>query len=162
DTRPLAEKYFAMRDAEPQPRGTSDQDLYNDRTGIMLATLARTGAITRDELRARRDAWVRDLDSRIGGDYKRGVWAQAYANTVRSATEANDAVAAMPKELAPFFWFSGTYGGVGRTLALAGRHKDALPYLERATQRCFNRDPRDFYYLGLAQEGTGDPTAACT
>ena len=161
EARAIAERFFAVGDAGFVPKGSSDADLYNDQTGIMLATLARHGAITHDELTRRRDAWVHELDRRIGGDYKLGIWAQAYANTTRTPEEAADAVAVAPSRQAPFYWFTATYGGIGRTFAMANRPEDALPYLLRATQRCFDRDPRDFYYLGLAQEETGDARAAC-
>jgi tetratricopeptide (TPR) repeat protein len=161
EARTLAEKFFTIGDAGLTPKGTSDMDLYNDRNGIMLATLARYGGISRAELKQRRDKWVHELASRIGGLYARGVWAQAYAMSVRTPDEAADAVAALPAQQPPFFWFTGVYGGVGRTFALANRPADALPYLERATHRCFDRDPRDFYYLGVAQEANGDTKAAC-
>jgi len=161
DARAVAEKHFAIGDAGFVPKGTSDMDLYNDRTGFMLATLARHGGITHDELVRRRDAWVRDLKSRIGGAFALGIWAQAYAHAVRTPEEAAEAVAVAPAQQAPFYWFTATYGAIGRTFVLGGRAKDALPYLERATGRCFDRDPRDYYYLGLAQEATGDAKAAC-
>ena len=161
EARAIAEKFFAVGDAGFVPKGTSDADLYNDDTGVMLATLARHGGITHDELNQRRGAWVHELESRIGGGYKLGVWAQAYANSTRTAQEAADAVAVAPARQAPFYWFTRTYGGIGRTFVLANRPADALPYLTRATERCFDRDPRDSYYLGLAQEATGDTKAAC-
>ncbi len=43
---------------------------------------------------------------------------------------------------------------------LGGRPQAALPYLERATHHCLARDPRDFYYLGMAKQATGDRDGA--
>lgn len=161
ETRAVAEPWLALGSLDDN-RGTSDMDLYNDRTGIMLATLARTGAISADEARTRHAAWTKDLESRIGGSYRRGIWAQAHAVPTRTAAEAVAAVAKRPADLAPFFWFSHVYGAVGRTLLLGGKPADAVSYLERATARCLEPDPRDHYYLGLAREAAGDRAAACT
>jgi len=137
--------------------------LFGDPRNVMLATLARTGAITRDELRQRREAWVRDLDANIGGIYRRMIWAHAYTEEVYTAEEAQEALAALPRyePLPATYWFTFVYGRIGRTFFLGGRPTDALPYLERATQRCMHRDPKDFYYLGRTREALGDVAGAC-
>ena len=162
--RSVAEQFMAKRSALGVEDGTSDADLFGDPTGEMLATLARTGAITHDELVREREAWVHELDSRIGGIYRRMIWAKAYAVDVETPEEAADALAALPRyePLPPTYWFPYIYGRIGRTFVLGGRAADGLPYLERATKRCVERDPRDFFYLGLGQEALGDTASACT
>jgi eukaryotic-like serine/threonine-protein kinase len=159
--RAVAEEYFARSAAMPPNNGSSDMNLFHDETGVMLAALARGGAITSDERERRRAEWLRDLDTHIGGVYKRQIWAQAYAKGTYTPEEAAIAVAAMPSDLPPYYWFTFIYGPIGRTLELAGRHADALPYLDRATHRCLKRDPVYSDYLGRAQEGLGNKAAAC-
>ncbi|MGE5185465.1 MAG: tetratricopeptide repeat protein, partial [Acidobacteriota bacterium] len=162
DALAVAEEFERKNANMPPAPGTSDGPLFNDPTSDMLAMLARGGAIGADEYHRRRDAWVHELDTHIGGDYRRQIWAHAYAQPARTADEAREAVAAMPRyePLPPFYWFF-VYGDIGRALVLGGKPELALPYLERATHRCLARDPRDFYYLGMAEQATGDRDGAC-
>jgi eukaryotic-like serine/threonine-protein kinase len=129
----------------------------------MLAALARAGQITADDYHRRHEAQVKKLDAAIGGIYHRMIWAAAYAEPVATPELAADALAALPRyePLPATYWFAFIYGRIGRTFVLGGRPAEGLPYLERATQRCIDRDPRDFLYLGLAQEALGDTAAAC-
>ncbi|HUS26904.1 MAG TPA: protein kinase [Kofleriaceae bacterium] len=162
--RRTAEQFLAKSSAFSQGHGSSDGDLFGDPTGAILATLARTGAITREELQHKRDAWVHELDASIGGNYHRMIWAHGYADTVATADEAAGALAALPRyePLPATYWFPFVYGRIGRTFVLGGRPADAMPYLERATKRCMERDPRDFLYLGLAHQALGQSAEACS
>jgi eukaryotic-like serine/threonine-protein kinase len=161
DARRSAEQYLERR--SPEKLGTSDADLFNDVRGEMFATLARTGAITREQYQQRLDAWVRQLDASIGGVYHSMIWAHAYAESVATAEDARDALAALPRyePLPATYWFQFVYGRIGRTFVLGGRPADGVPYLEKATKRCLWRDPRDFFYLGRAREALGDVAGAC-
>jgi predicted Zn-dependent protease len=127
----------------------------------MTAALARTGAITPAEAQTRRDAWAKGLEQQIGALYRPMIWAQTDATPARTPDEARAAVARMPANPPPYYYFTRVYGDVGRTLQLAGKNEQALPYLERVTRRCVERDPIDFDYLGRAQEGLGNTAAAC-
>lgn len=106
---------------------------------------------------------MKSLEAHIGPGYHRQIWAHAYATPAVTEAEAREAVEVMPRyePLPSFYWFADTYGAIGRTLALAGRPEAARPYLERATRRCFARDPRNFAALGAVLQAGGNRDGAC-
>lgn len=161
--RAAAQTYLAKRDSEPQSHGTSDADLFSDPLGYVLSALVHTGGMSRDEARRRRDAWVRELDASIGGLYKRHIWAHAYAGAVFDKQDALQAMIATPRyvPLPRTYWFQQAYGRIGRTLLLADRRGAADWYLQRATKRCLDLDPRDFLALGLVGKANDDWIGAC-
>jgi serine/threonine-protein kinase len=100
-------------------------------------------------------------------------WATAYARGVRSADEARDALAALPR-FAPLprgtsyepYVVTIPAQAIGHTFALAGRHDEALPWLRQASRSCwFFEAPVEYLRaqvdLGQEQEARGDRAAAC-
>src|SRR6185369_13492292 len=75
DARSAAEDFFRKRSGWDPIRGSSDGDLYNDRRGELIAALLHTGALTPADARARRDAWVHELEGEVGGVYRATIWA---------------------------------------------------------------------------------------
>jgi serine/threonine-protein kinase len=93
-------------------------------------------------------------------------WAYADGELATTKAQAEQALALAP----PFRTLPNRLPGVeaviGRTLLLAGRASDAVPYLRVATSRCdgaeFPMDKlRSQLRLGTALEQTGDTTGAC-
>ena len=97
-----------------------------------------------------------------------------YARGVRTEEEARDALRALPR-FSPLP-LAGLYepymitipaAAIGHTLALAGRHAEAFPWLQRAARPCwFFEAPvenlRAHVDLGEEYEARGDRAAACS
>ena len=99
-------------------------------------------------------------------------WIEAYARPTQTRDEANAALAAMP-EMHPLLdlFRLRPYDAepIGRTLALAGRLDEAVPYLAASTYSCNVLDGADATYmmwaaldLGHALEERSDVPGACT
>jgi tetratricopeptide (TPR) repeat protein len=127
------------------------------------------GLITRDELRARREAWRK---ARVAPDAREEsayfLWREMYARHVVTAEDAREALAnfaeagAIPPDdkniPSDQLW-------IGRAYALAGDYATALPYLRYATRACSREigwidRMRAFVLLGDALAQTGDVAGA--
>ncbi len=134
-------------------------------TLTMLAAMFHGGALSREELRAKRAAWVARAKP-VYGDEPLRLWMVMYGGEIETPDEANEALAALsglpkyatdPANLASL--------PLGEAYLLAGRVDEALPFLRREQRSCFAfgsaRYNRDLYYLGLALEQKGDTPGAC-
>jgi serine/threonine-protein kinase len=129
----------------------------------MLAIAAQPGGLPREKRVAERDAWAawakptfRPADG----------WAYASAITVETAEDAVDALKTMPPRAKIAPWGSGTGAWTGRALMIAGRHAEAIAWLEDAAKRCDLleypiENTRAHLWLGQAREATGDTKGAC-
>jgi len=98
-------------------------------------------------------------------------WIEAYARPAETPEEASAALAEMPDASASFSLTAlqpRFAEPVGRTLALAGRLDQALPYLVAASSSCFLLAGTDAIHaveadfeLGRALEERDDPSGAC-
>jgi serine/threonine protein kinase/tetratricopeptide (TPR) repeat protein len=126
----------------------------------MLHTMARGGLLSKQELAARRSAW---LASHGKPEPPRGpwdVWIAVYAYPTATPEEAAEAVLAMPggplTEAPPD-------AAVARVLQLAGRSTEAVEMFRRAQNTCsaHSVEPRASWHFGQALEQTGDVAGAC-
>jgi serine/threonine-protein kinase len=162
--RAIADDFLRRRPAWPPFRAGDDAAMFHDFAGVMLATQLRAGELSRADFVAKRDAWVREVETRTTGFYRAMTWVPEYADPAVTPDDAQEAleVLASRGKLAPWFWFTRAYGAIGRVYELAGRHEEALPYLRRATSLCLRKDPADRLFLGMALEATGDTRGACS
>jgi len=123
----------------------------------------------RDAFVTARAAWVRAWEERLSPDMRGMVWIWAYAELARTAEDAKEALARAP-ELEPLVYYRKNptefEGAMGKTYLLAGRPKDALPYLTRAAASCNAflepiENTLAHYRLGLAREALGEARGAC-
>jgi len=145
---------------------TPDADAL-DRSLVMQATERLAGAFSRESFIAARDRWLAQNQTR---DPVR-TWIEAYARPAESREDANTALAAMPDThplLDVFHMRPYDAEPIGRTLALAGRFDDAIPYLTAATSACNVLNGTDATYsiwaafdLGHLLEERGDAAGAC-
>jgi len=139
-----------------------------------FTTMRRNGALSSDELAARRDTWLASSRSAITAAGYRGMtagayWVLAYAAPSVTAEEARAALDVLPSYLPlpprrtrtpAFDW------AIGRTYLVAGRAADALPYLRRAAHSCFGLtyaidQARARLDLGAALAAVGEHDEAC-
>jgi serine/threonine-protein kinase len=168
DVARVAEAYLGRRDAwEPDPR-SEDFAMAGDATPSLLAAALHVGKLPRTDFVPRRDEWVRGWERKAPRDFRRYVWAHGFAETVETADDAREALAAMAAyEPVPVFYPKTlAEAAVGLTYLLAGRAGDALPWLERAAKTCRVLElpvehTRAHLWLGMAREAQGDKAGAC-
>jgi serine/threonine-protein kinase len=170
DAAAIASDYLARNEAwEPDP--DSDDFAYvSDPTPTMLGVLRAAGRIDARELGERRRRWI-DRWPGKRPDLVRYMWAYGFGSVALVDDVADDARAALdamqdfapPAETLP----AGLpIAGVGVTLAIAGRTREAVPWLERAARTCRAatapfEQTRALYWLGRSREALGDGAGAC-
>jgi serine/threonine-protein kinase len=139
-----------------------------DATPFLLRTARRTGAITRADFEARREAWRRSWSARMTPVTTNFLWLHGYAAMVDGPDDARAAVAALPRfsPLPPFRPAARVDLDVGRTFLLAGRVDEALTWLEGAAAQCGIlwdgiEHMQTLLALGEARAARGDRAGAC-
>jgi serine/threonine-protein kinase len=139
---------------------------------LLAAWELQVGSRSHEQLVVERDRLVdlvrKNALEKTGRDDPFGAWRVVHAATASDERGALEALAAMPPldEASERALQRNTIAlDVGRVYALAGRGKDALPLLERATRTCFRLGPlidnvQALYWLGLAREQNGDRKGA--
>ena len=164
----LASDYLVRKDAwAPDPR-REDYAIARDPTPYVVSVVVHAGKAPAAELSRARDAWLAQWKALVRPGYASFLWPHAYASTVESPEEAQEAVAAMgPFEPVPRFWPETFLGGdVGCTLFLAGRNAEALVWLrEAAGSSLALAHPIEHTHAievyGEALERSGDREGAC-
>jgi serine/threonine-protein kinase len=164
--RDLAAGYLAQRPAwTPIPE--DDPSIFFD------GELYRVGAISHGEFVARRDKWLAWKRGQPKGNaYGSSLgfaWIAAYAAPATTPEDARDALAVLPDYLPlpdPSMWSPDFEQPIGHAYLLAGREREALPFLSRAAKSCLPfmapfEEVVASLELGLAEEAAGDATAAC-
>jgi eukaryotic-like serine/threonine-protein kinase len=162
----LAAERFLSRRAAWQPTFRRDD------TALMLAALQQVGAITAsDATRQREERIVRRQSAAAAEGARNGpfeLWELFWARGAMTPADAREALDAMPEvPVSKASQFDADDESVGRTLLLAGRVDDAIPWLERASRAC-NALTAPFesthahWRLGQAREQKGDTAGACT
>jgi serine/threonine-protein kinase len=136
---------------------------------IMLWALLRGGKISHEAFASRRDEWI--VSQRVQRGAMKGVAPLAtYAHGLQTQDEARAALRLFPQVDTPTVTSAEhptVAAGLGRLYLLAGRPRDALPYLRQVVNDCDGlRAPvehvRSACLLGQALEATGDTAGACT
>ncbi len=138
-----------------------------DRRIVGLSLLYRSDALTAAAFRQERDAWVA---SERGTIAPLMIWHYGFADPIRTADDAREAITS--PAIAAGIPLSHGYRvdfdtAAGHAYLLAGRPRDALPFLEKATRSChalflpFDHT-RAYLYLGKAHEALGEVAAACS
>jgi|GEM_PF-2685663 len=166
DAAVVADEYFIEHALHASNRPT----VQVDPTVYMHSVRLRAGKLSHKEYEKLRAEWVAKQNPAT--DFDRAiVWVAAFALPAFSSDLAKDATnnasnllrAPLPdsnmlaKPLALF---------QGRIHALAGRHDEALPFLEKASRICMTTDTplsylQNIALLGIAREATGDKPGAC-
>ena len=136
---------------------------------FFVAAAARGGLRTAEEQRLLRKEWI-DEYSETSGDVSVDVWLGAFAIPASTAEAAREALGAMPPDATAkrvrLSYEQYDLGALGKTLLLAGRVDEALPFVELAAASCGALNaPIDhtmaLYRLGLAREAKKDTSGAC-
>jgi eukaryotic-like serine/threonine-protein kinase len=165
--RDAARRFLEREGAWTAPYRVDDVALARDVVPRMLLTLLHTGAMTADELSARRDQWLDSWKRRTSGVYVHHLWLYGYAAGAETHGDADRALEALPGflPLPVFTPQSVTSAYLGKVYERAGRFHEAEAPLRATTASCTAlRYPIDqtraFLDLGTALE-VEDPTAAC-
>jgi serine/threonine-protein kinase len=155
---------------EPDPRA-EDFALAADVTPVLMGLAHRVGALSRDDLAAGREAWVRAWARKVIPDLRGYVWLHGFAAAAAAAEspdEARVALGALPRyaPIPPYRPGTLAEAAIGVTELLAGRPQEAVRQLTRATRTCRALEfpvehTRASYWLGRAHEAAGDRPAAC-
>ncbi|HEX8796127.1 MAG TPA: hypothetical protein VF765_34495, partial [Polyangiaceae bacterium] len=165
----VAGDFLARRDAWQPDEWAHDYSLGWDFTPELLAIRRDDGGMTSAEVRAALEPWRAAWESKLHGDYRHYLWIYGWASVVGSASDAAEALEALPR-YAPLPSFipnvAADMGFVGRTYALAGRTDDAIATLRAAVRSCqAGMEPvvwvRTHLWLGEALETKGDVAGAC-
>jgi serine/threonine protein kinase len=135
----------------------------------MLWAMLRGGRISKDAFASRRDEWIAH-NQPARGSMKGLAPLASYARGLQTPDEAREALRLFPQVNAPTVTpveDPSMATAFGRFFVLAGRPRDALPYLRRVVNGCGAlRSPvehvRSAWLLGQALEATGDPGGACS
>jgi tetratricopeptide (TPR) repeat protein len=136
---------------------------FENRSMRMYWAMLRADLLDRDRFVEARDAWLREIELATRGLHRGKVLA-LYALGVENEPEAREALLLFPDLEAPAD--TDSRRAIGRLYALTGRARDALPYLEKAARSCTALSSpieyvRTSFYLGQAEEATGDTAGAC-
>jgi tetratricopeptide (TPR) repeat protein len=163
-----ASDYMKRGAAWSTPPLVSDGTISEDPVPLMLATLARGGAMRPADLEAKQREWVDLWRGKTSGVYVNYLWIYGYALPAESPKEAAGAIAALDAflPLPPFASRPTAHGFIGKVYLRAGRPQEALPFLRTGAGSCGAlSDPightRSLLDLGLALEAEGDKDAAC-
>ena len=161
---------MALRDAEKfasaMPAFSSARvPAYSDPIMPVLRVLQEHGKLTRDDYARQRASFVEASASHVGATGRALVWLVAYAEAVRNAEDAKEALEAAPGLGEPTYQPMGG-APVGHVHLLAGDLAGALPDLQRgarSTDVFINpiASMRARLELGLALERGGDRAGAC-
>jgi serine/threonine-protein kinase len=146
-----------------------------DWTIVFLPYRWRAGSISTADFERGAAAWEGSFRSKWRGAGRRPdadldwmVWSSRYGSAVETEAEARDAIAKMPREIAPVMvtgrWLPVDLN-VGRALVLAGEIERSRPHLERVARSCGAiADPMVFMhgqlYYGMALERAGETQKA--
>ena len=145
----------------PDPQG-------HDPSVWAVEYLFRANRLKKDELNARRKAWIDNEEARRANEENRRRapfnWATVYAGFAENLDEAKEALEVLPQFLPfpPDSRHTPSFDAeVGKAFALAGRYDEAVPLLKAVTRACIGLgspqlQTRAFYFLGAALEGKGD------
>ena len=165
----VAGDFLAQRDAWQPDEWAHDYSLGWDFTPELLAIRRDDGGMTSAEMRAALEPWRAGWEAKLHGDYRHYLWIYGWAPVVGSASDAAEALEALPR-YAPLPAFipnvTAAMGFVGRTYALGGRTDDAIATLRAAVRSCqAGTEPvvwvRTHLWLGEALETKGDVAGAC-
>ncbi len=165
DAAAVADEFFVSRALRP----TKNQEHQDDPTVYMHAFRLRAGTLTPNEYRTIRSAWIdkKPNDTPLA---RALVWLAAYVYPAFSVDLAKEALETMPNwgELPDNDLSRSKFSlfGRGRVLTMAGKHAEAIPFLENALQICTSDNASLWYtqnyaFLGIAREATGDKRGAC-
>jgi serine/threonine protein kinase/tetratricopeptide (TPR) repeat protein len=149
----------------PEKR-VDDDGISRDQVPRLLAHERHAGILSRDELVAKRAAWLASWEARVPAFYRGYLWLEAYAETVETPEDAREALDALPRfGGVPAFRMNNSVS-VGRVYWLAGDLDEALPLLEQEARSCTAlrwayRHVRALYMLGRTREARGDVSGAC-
>jgi serine/threonine-protein kinase len=126
------------------------------------------GRLTDADFRAEREKWAQDTAAKTPPRLAALGWFFFYAGTAETASDAREALEALPR-YSPLFTFDGMVYNervMGRVLQLVGRLDEAIPHLRRAVASCFSPDSFPSHQwaartLGEALEAKGDTKGAC-
>jgi eukaryotic-like serine/threonine-protein kinase len=166
--RQIAARFIERYDMWLRPTAVDDAGMWQDRFPWILGVLLRLGGISYPEFAQRRDAWVRRWRSTASGSYVGYIWVYAYATSAQTRESALDAIAAI-ESFAPLPTVHGDINAdafVGRMYLVAGRPKDAIEPLRRASAMCRTiLNPVDqmgaLSDLAAAYEAAGQNADAC-
>jgi serine/threonine-protein kinase len=135
----------------------------DDRSMRMYWAMLRAKLLSRDSFVEKRAVWLREIEPVTRGSLRSAALA-LYAVGVESESEAREALLLFPDLEAPAY--TDARRALGRLYALTGRARDALPNLEKAAHSCTALlSPIEYvrasYYLGRAEEATGDTAGSC-
>ncbi len=134
----------------------------------MLWAMLRGGRISKDTFASRRDQWIANQRS-ARGSMKGAAPMAFYAHGLQTQDEAREALRLFSQVTPPAVISvrdPSMDTAFGRLYLLAGRPRDALPYLRRVVNDCSTLDTpiehiRASWLLGQALETTGDTEGAC-
>lgn len=165
----VAGDFLARRDAWQPNEWAHDYTLATDCTPELLAIRRDDGGMTSAEMRAALEPWRAAWEAKLHGGYRNYLWIYGWAPVVGSASDASEALEALPR-YTPLPAFvpnvTAAMGFVGRTYALGGRTDDAIATLRAAVRSCqAGTKPvvwvRTHLWLGEALETKGDVAGAC-
>jgi serine/threonine-protein kinase len=134
---------------------------------VALPALKRKGRLAGAAFEAKRDEWVATAMAKLGPRRAWFAWLLFYADAARTAEEAKEALAALPRfVVTPYDGELGQEARMGRVLWLAGRADEAEPHLRRALAACPAWHEllvrlRAALALGELLEAKGDKPGAC-
>ena len=168
----VAEAYLRRRDGW-RSLATRPPD---DPRPLLVAAAARVGRWPKGDVQRARDAWAEEWRGRLGDAGAADIWLEGWARPTRDATEAREALDALPagvavEKLSPApGWVTPlpfVLTDAARAQLLAGDPRGAAATLEKVTGNCSALNDtlghtRAHYLLGRAREASGDADGACT
>jgi predicted Zn-dependent protease len=164
----IAGSFLAHREPWASELSPDDFGIADDVMPLALAAALRAGRISREDFDARRAAWVRGWEAKVGAGFRGHVWLHGYAAAVDTPDDAREALAALPgyEPLPPYRRQTLVDPAVGLTFLLGGRTEEAIAWLTKATRSCFAyyapvEDTSAHAWLGQALAAKGDKKGAC-
>jgi serine/threonine protein kinase/tetratricopeptide (TPR) repeat protein len=150
-----------------EPEARVDEDgIARDRTPSLLADELSAGLLSKEELVAKRTAWLSGWETKSPPFFHGYLWVQAFSETTFSPEDAREALAALPRyggvpavrslnalSVGRIYWIAGDIDSAVRTLSVEARACNAY--------RWPFEHVRANYMLGRALQSKGDTKGAC-
>jgi eukaryotic-like serine/threonine-protein kinase len=162
-----AAQYLKRREAWLPEPFAEDFAIANDVTPLLLRTLRVAKALSPDDFRKQRDAFVASWQARFTPDAFGYVWMHGRAAVVESPADADEALGAFPGLVIPAYTPKTLATvSVGKTYLLAGRVDEAIAVLARTAGSCLALElpvahTHASLWLGKAREAKHDTAGAC-
>jgi eukaryotic-like serine/threonine-protein kinase len=136
DAGDVAMDFLAKRDAWSADPIVDDDTIVLDATPRALRSALRAGRIAQTDYERERKTWVDATLALTSPRYEGFVWAVGEASLAGTADEARGAMSDLPASGVPLFRPHERGMTIGRAFRLAGRPREALPFLEGDAKRC--------------------------